>query len=57
MIELDMIEPLDVDTFPLSIAAFDLYAASRAGKTHTLPFSDWQVKHKSLFDMVRIKAK
>jgi len=55
MIELDIVEPMDVDIFSLAVAAFDIYSASRAGKTTTMSYEEWQAKRQSLFGMVRIK--
>ncbi|MCL2451599.1 TetR/AcrR family transcriptional regulator [Candidatus Saccharibacteria bacterium] len=55
MVELDIIEPLDVDVFSLAIAAFDIYSGSRAGKTNTMEYLEWQTKRQSLLGMVRVK--
>jgi len=54
MIKLNIIKPLDVDTFSLAIAAFDIYTGSRTGETNTMSYQDWQAKRQTLFSMASL---
>ena len=57
MIELDLIEPLDIDVFASVVSAFDVYTASLSDSKHHLSPLQWQAGHNLLFSLIREKPK
>lgn len=55
MLELDMIEPIDVDLFSSIFVTYSLAAVWRVGSRYNMSFLEWKTGRRMLFRLIRVK--